>query len=149
MTSSQVDVVSLLFRPHHRQTIPPPTLPPEEQSRTLPRSPRQNPRTSKNSHLVEICFYHFRIGLIGLELKKSKQIIINKGVVHENVNRLPHTYKVCDLVLLTKTGKLAKSVQPRTGPHTVTKVFKNGIVQLQLGAIIETVNIRRLAPYFT
>ncbi len=74
-------------------------------------------------------------------IQERKQMLINKGVMHENANRLPHTYKVHGLVLLTKPSKLAKSVQPRTGLHTFTKVFKNGTVQLQCGAIIETLNI--------
>ena len=36
---------------------------------------------------------------------------------------------------------------PYSGPHTIQKVFNNGIVHLKIGAVTDTVNIRRIDPY--
>ena len=82
-------------------------------------------------------------------IKHRKQRLINKGVLRENASRIQHEYKVNDLVLLDKPGILRKSVQPRTGPHTVTKIYKNSTLQLQRGAVTERVTLRRLTPYFS
>ncbi len=82
-------------------------------------------------------------------IKLRKQGLINKGVLRENASRIQHEYKVNDLVLLDKPGILRKSTQPRTGPHTVTKIYKNSTVQIKRGAISERVTLRRLTPYFS
>jgi hypothetical protein len=60
---------------------------------------------------------------------------------------VPH--KVRDQVLLDKPGLLRLSTQPRTGPHTVTKIYQNSTVQLKRGAITERVTLRCLTPYFS
>ena len=82
-------------------------------------------------------------------IKLRKQGLIDKGVKRENKSRIKHVYSVGDNVLLTRPGIIPKMSQPRTGPFQITQVFTNGTVQLQRGAIIETVNIRRLTPFFT
>ena len=82
------------------------------------------------------------------KIKQDRQRKINASNARENRNRIPHEYKVGDKVLLTKTGILPKMEAPRTGPHTVNKVYPNGTVELQRGTISERVNIRRLLPFF-
>lgn len=79
-----------------------------------------------------------------------KQNIINKSNKQENRNRIAHTYKRGDRVLLTTPGILPKVSSPRTGPYTVVDVQEdNGTVTIKDGPVHQTVNIRRLAPFWT
>ena len=43
--------------------------------------------------------------------------------------------------------ELKKYEQPYFRPHEIKKVNENGTVQLQMGAVTDTINIRRLYPY--
>jgi hypothetical protein len=79
-------------------------------------------------------------------IKQRKQALIRKNNQRENAKRIAHTYSIGDQVML-KRGTENKYEQPYTGPHTILEVFMNGTVRLQKGAVIETVNIRRLVPY--
>jgi hypothetical protein len=81
--------------------------------------------------------------------KIRKEGLINKGVLRENATRIQNKYNVRDKVLLDKPGLLRKSTQPRTGPHTVTRIYQNSTVQIKRGAINERVTLRRLTPYFS
>jgi hypothetical protein len=46
----------------------------------------------------------------------------------ENVPRVTHDYKVGDKALLKKPGKHLRELEaPRTGPHTVTAIYTNGV----------------------
>jgi hypothetical protein len=70
----------------------------------------------------------------------------------ENASRTSHDYKVGDKILLKKPGKhLRKLEAPRTGPRTVTTItaiYTNGTLRIQKGKVNESVDIRRLFPYF-
>ena len=79
-------------------------------------------------------------------IQNRKQDIINQNNQRENAKRIPHEYHKGDLVLL-RIGTEHKYEQPYSGPHTITEVFSNGTVRIRKGAIVETVNIRRLQPY--
>ena len=59
-----------------------------------------------------------------------------------------HVYHVGDLVTLEKPGIVPKMDRPRTGPHEVLQVFMNSTVRIRRGVIEETVNIRRVTPYY-
>ena len=50
---------------------------------------------------------------------------------------------------MLKIGKENKYEIPYSGPHTIQKVFNNGTVHLKIGAVTDTVNIRRIDPYRT
>lgn len=78
-------------------------------------------------------------------IRQRKQALIKKNNARENAKRIPHTYAVGDQVMLKK-GTENKYEAPYSGPHTILQVFMNGTVRLQKGAVIETVNIRRLEP---
>jgi transposase InsO family protein len=84
-------------------------------------------------------------------IKQRKQEIINANNKRENSKRIKHTYEVGDKVLLnvqrTTLSKFKKN--PFKGPYTVLQVNNNGTVQLDMGTIIDTVNIRNIRPYFT
>ena len=79
-------------------------------------------------------------------IRASKQKNIKKNNIIENSGRIPHTYSVGDKVMLLR-GSENKYEQPYSGPHTVLHVGKNGTVRLQIGAILDTVNIRRIEPF--
>ena len=75
-----------------------------------------------------------------------KQDIVNKYNARKNTKCAPHTYQNRDKVMLC-TGTKNKYECPYSGPHTILQVNMNGTVHLQLGAVTDTVNIRRLTPY--
>jgi hypothetical protein len=62
--------------------------------------------------------------------------------------RKDHEYKIGDKILLTDSRKRSKLAPPREGPYQVKRVFTNGTLLIQRGAILERVNIRRVSPYF-
>jgi hypothetical protein len=39
--------------------------------------------------------------------------------------------------------------QPTKGPYTITRVHTNGTVEIDRGRFVETINIRRLKPFYT
>ena len=80
-------------------------------------------------------------------IREKRQDEINRNNLRENRDRIPHEYKVGDKVLLRKEGILRKLTAPREGPYELTRVYNNGTVQLQHGAVKERVNIRRIIPY--
>ena len=79
-------------------------------------------------------------------IRASKQKIIKKNNRIENSSRIPHNYSVGDKVMLRK-GSENKYEQPYSGPHTILYVGKNGTVCLQIGAVVDTVNIYRIEPF--
>lgn len=79
-------------------------------------------------------------------IQDRKQKIIEKNNKQENKKRIPHTYKVGDLVLLKK-GTENKYETPYDGPFTILQVNDNGTVSLKVKSTIDTYNIRRLYPY--
>ena len=79
-------------------------------------------------------------------IKNRKQTIINKNNKRENAKRIPYQYQEGDQILLRK-GTEFKYEQPYSGPHEILRVNKNGTVQIQKGAVTETVNIRRITPF--
>jgi len=76
---------------------------------------------------------------------KYKQININNQ--RENNKRIPHQYKIGDKVLYLIQPKGKYTENPYKGPYEITKVNTNGTVQVNMGAIYETINIRLLKPY--
>jgi hypothetical protein len=81
-------------------------------------------------------------------IKTNKQKLINKSNARENNKRLPYKYKKDDQVLLYKPGIRRKLSTPKEGPYQILKIHSNGTVRIRRGIIQETVNIRRLEPFF-
>ena len=79
-------------------------------------------------------------------IRSRKQKLIDKNNQRENAKRTPHTYEVGDKVMLRK-GSENKYETPYSGPHPILQVNKNGTVRLQMGAVTDTVNIRRIEPH--
>ncbi len=80
-------------------------------------------------------------------IKQLEQIKIHQNNMRENNKRIPHQYKVKDKVLYLIHTKAKYADNPYKGPYEITKVNTNGTVQLCMGVIYETVNIRLLKPY--
>ena len=80
-------------------------------------------------------------------IKQRKQNLINKNNARENSKRTPHSYEVGNKVLL-KRGTENKMESPCEGPYSILKVHDNGTVRVQRGAVADTINIRRLTPFF-
>ena len=79
-------------------------------------------------------------------IKQRKQNLIDKNNQRENAIRTHHMYNVGDKVLLHK-GTQNKYETPYAGPYKIIRVNDNGTVQLQVNAVSDTYNIRRLTPY--
>ena len=82
-------------------------------------------------------------------IRQRKQEIINKNNRRENKQRIPHTYKVGDKVMLniSETSLSKYGINPFSGPFTVRHVNDNGTVVLQMGSVLDTWNIRNIKPY--
>ena len=77
---------------------------------------------------------------------KTKTKIIQKNNKRENSKRLPHAYEVGDKVLLER-NQPHKLERPYERPYKIQQVNTNGTVRLKMGAVTDTVNIRRIVPY--
>jgi hypothetical protein len=82
------------------------------------------------------------------EIKARRQAEMQHNNERENKTCKDHEYKTGDKILLTDSQKRSKLAPPREGPYQVERVFANGTLLIQRGAILERVNIRRVSPYF-
>ena len=81
-------------------------------------------------------------------IKTHKQELIRKNNIIENSKRIPHQYRVGDQVML-ENHRANKYEQPYKGPYSITEIRDNGTVRLRMGAVTDTVNIRRIHPFKT
>ena len=79
-------------------------------------------------------------------IKACKQQLICKHSIIENSKRIPHQYKVGEKVML-ENHHVNKYEQPYKGPYFVMQVNTNGTVHLNIGAVMDTMNIRCIHPY--
>ena len=80
-------------------------------------------------------------------IRARKQRLIHKNNRNENIKRTPHTYSVNDKVML-RLGTENKYETPFVGPYIIEQVHTNGTVRLRMGSVTDTLNIRRIEPYF-
>jgi len=86
-------------------------------------------------------------------ISKERQRLVAASNQRENRGRINKQYAPGDPVLIVMDADERRS-HPKMnaltkGPYTVTRVYTNGTVQLNRGNFMETINIRRLKPYFT
>ena len=81
-------------------------------------------------------------------IKARKQQLIRKNNIIKNSKRIPHQYKVGDMVML-ENHRANKYKQPYKVhlPYLVTQLNTNGTVHLRIGAVMDTVTIRCIHPY--
>ena len=77
-------------------------------------------------------------------IRKRKQNRINKGNERENRNRISHTYKIGDKVLLKNAWKTKFNQDAYKDPYVITAVRNNGTIRARKGRVM---NIRNLTPY--
>ena len=80
-------------------------------------------------------------------IKERKQRIINENNKRENSSRIEHEYQVNDKVLYKVPQSNKYGDNEYRGPYTICAVHNNGTVSVKMGAITETVNIRKIRPY--
>ena len=80
-------------------------------------------------------------------IRQNKQKMIENNNRAENAKRVAYSYKEEDLVFLLR-GTENKYEAPYQGPYKIIKVNDNRTVCLQIGAVEEMINLRRLTPYF-
>ena len=81
-----------------------------------------------------------------IRLRKQAKIDYNND--NENKKRIPHKYSVGDKAYLLLKTLLGKNEVNREGLYEIIDVFTNGTVAIRRGAIVQTLNIRRLVPHF-
>ena len=80
-------------------------------------------------------------------IRQRKQAKIHDNNQRENAKRVPHTYKVGDKVLVSADARDKFSTTPYQGPYVVQEVRKNGTLRVKIGAVTDTINIRRIHPF--
>ena len=79
--------------------------------------------------------------------KKVRQM--TKDNERENAKRIPHDYKIGNLVLIRRDiggEQLSKLDRPTSGPYQIVWVHVNGTVTLQRNGFHRKINIRRILP---
>jgi hypothetical protein len=66
----------------------------------------------------------------------------------ENASRIEYEYKIGDLIMKARPGKLTKLQRKRDGPYTVTHVYTNGTLRFQKGVVAARISIQRVSPYY-
>jgi hypothetical protein len=79
-------------------------------------------------------------------IRSRKQAVIKKNNMRENSKRIDYTYQPGEQVLVRRNSPY-KYERPYDGPYKVLQVNTNGTVRLQMGAVSDVVNIRRIHPY--
>ncbi len=79
-------------------------------------------------------------------LRQRKEKLILENNKRENAKSIRHQYSAGDKVML-HIGTEYKYEEPYTGQHTIIETFPNGTVSLQVGPVLDRVNIRRIHPY--
>ena len=83
-------------------------------------------------------------------VRKHKQDEMHKNNLRENARRIDYEHQVGDQVALKadylKTTQ--KAQLSNIGPHRAIQAFNNGCVRIQRGRAQETINIRRIDPFF-
>ena len=81
-------------------------------------------------------------------IHQRRQNLMDKANLQENENRVPHVYRVGDLVTKDISDKRAPKLNAlREGPFVVQQVNANGTLRIQKGAKTELVNMRRIKPF--
>ena len=82
-------------------------------------------------------------------IRQRRTKAIQKANTAENSKRKSYDYSVGNQVLILNTDIQRKLNSPTQGPFRILRVFANGTVSIQRGAVTERLNIRRIAPYHT
>jgi hypothetical protein len=81
-------------------------------------------------------------------IQAKRQRRIEDSNARENASRIEHEYKIGDLIMKARPGKLAKLRRKRDGPYAVTHVYTNGTLRIRKGVVAERISVRRVSPYY-
>ena len=77
--------------------------------------------------------------------KKRKRIEMNNS--KENKSRIPHEYKVGDMILVSRNKRSKHGEREKNGPYPIVQVNDNGTVRYDKGSYSDIINIRQCEPY--
>jgi hypothetical protein len=80
-------------------------------------------------------------------IRRQKQTRINKNNEAENAKRIPHTYRVNDLIMVKNDPSRKFGSNAYSGPYRIINVRNNGTLRIQKRNIEDTINIRNVTPY--
>ena len=80
-----------------------------------------------------------------IQNKKQKLIEVNNK--RENKSRIPHEYKVGDMILTSRSKRSKHGEREKNGPYPILQVNDNGTVRYDKGRYSDIINIRQCEPY--
>ena len=80
-------------------------------------------------------------------IQNQKQKLINSYNMRENRKRIPHEYKLGDMILVSRNKKSKHGERDKNGPYPIVQVNNNGTVRYDKGAYSDIINIRQCEPY--
>ena len=81
------------------------------------------------------------------DLLDNKKRVLLQNNERENRSRKDHEWRVGEQVLINRDILQRKFLPKSNGPYTITKVYSNGLVQVQKGIVLQKLSIQRLIPY--
>ena len=81
-------------------------------------------------------------------IQQRKQQLIEQNNAKENAKRLPHTYRVGDLVCVKQEQSSKFGRTAYKGPYSITRV-RGATVTVDEGKVTDVYNIRQVKPYHT
>ena len=80
-----------------------------------------------------------------IQNNKRKRIELNNA--RENKSRIPHEYKVGDMILITRNKRSKHGEREKDGPYLIVNVNNNGTVRYDKGTYSDIINIRQCEPF--
>ena len=80
-----------------------------------------------------------------IQNNKRKRIELNN--MRENKSRIPHEYKVGDMILVSRNKRSKHGEREKNGPYPIVQVNDNGTVRYDKGSYSDIINIRQCEPY--
>ena len=80
-----------------------------------------------------------------IQNNKRKRIELNNA--RENKSRIPHEYKVGDMILITRNKRSKHGEKEKDGPYPIVQVNNNGTVRYDKGSYSDIINIRKCEPF--
>ena len=76
---------------------------------------------------------------------KRKRIEMNNS--KENKSRIPHEYKVGDMILVSRNKRSKHGEREKDGPYPIVQVNTNGTLRYDKGTYSDIINIRQCEPF--
>ena len=65
----------------------------------------------------------------------------------ENKSRIPHKYKVGDMILVSGNKRSKHGEREKDGPYPIVQVNTNGTLRYDKGTYSDIINIRQCEPF--